>query len=437
MTEAERAVRDGAAAWAASELPLERVLRMDAASRLEPSLVSSLFSAGLMGIEIPERYGGSEASFMASCLAIEEISKRDASVAVMMDVQNTLVNNVFKKWGSPSVCDFALPLLAQSAVGCFCLSEPGSGSDAFALRTRAEKRPDGTYVIDGGKMWITNAHEAKLFLIFANVDPSKGHRGITCFLAERDAPGLTVGKAEDKLGIRASGTMQLSFDGLRVHESRVVGKVGEGYKIAIGILNEGRVGIAAQMLGIAQGAFDAAVPYTLQRKQFGQPVGEFQGMQHQYAQAAADIEAARALTYAAARLKMEADAAPGADPRHFIRAAAMAKLLASQVAERTTSKAIEWMGGMGFVRESGVEKFFRDSKIGVRVYLGGRGGAAGVTRRRRGVGAPGGAGGGAPAGGRATPPPLFFSHRAVPSPPHANPPPPGRRQYTKAPRTSS
>ena len=369
LTDAEASVRDAATAWAAAELPLDRVMRMDAAHRLEPSLVSSLFSAGLMGIEVPEKHGGAGASFMASCLAIEALSKRDASVAVMVDVQNTLVNNVFKKWGSPELNAFALPLLAQSTVGCFCLSEPGSGSDAFALRTRATKTGD-TYVIDGGKVWITNANEAGLFLIFATVDPSKAHRGITCFLAERGAPGLTVGKAEDKLGIRASGTMQLSFDGLRVHESRVVGKVGEGYKIAIGILNEGRVGIAAQMLGIAQGAFDIAVPYALQRKQFGQAVGEFQGMQHQFAQAAADIEAARALTYAAARMKMEVDAAPDGDARHFIRAAAMAKLLASQVAERTASKAVEWMGGMGFVRESGVEKFFRDSKIGVRFRQG-------------------------------------------------------------------
>ena len=367
VTDAEAAVRDAAAAWATAELPQARVQRMDAASRLEPALISSLFSAGLMGIEIPEKHGGVGASFMAAVLAIEELSKRDASVAVMADVQNTLVNNVFKKWGSPAVNDFALPLLAGSTVGCFCLSEAGSGSDAFALRTRATlDKGDGHYVISGEKMWITNANEAGLFLVFATVDPALAHRGITCFLAERSAPGLVVGKAEDKLGIRASGTMQLSFDGLRVHPSRVVGKVGEGYKIAIGILNEGRVGIAAQMLGIAQGAFDLAVPYALQRKQFGQAVGEFQGMQHQFAQAATDIEAARALTYAAARLKMEADAAPGTDPRHFIRAAAMAKLQASQVAERTTSKAVEWMGGMGFVRESGVEKFFRDSKIGVR-----------------------------------------------------------------------
>lgn len=332
------------------------------AAKMDASLVKALFEGGFMGIEIPEAHGGSGASFMASCLAIEELAKKDASVAVMADVQNTLVNNVFKKWGSTEVQEFAYPLLASRAVGCFCLSEPGSGSDAFALKTRAEKQGD-SYVINGGKVWITNGGEAELFLIFANVDPSKGYKGITAFLATRDTPGLTVGKKEDKLGIRASSTAQLHFDNLRVPASRIVGKVGEGYKIAIGILNEGRVGIAAQMLGIAQGAFDIAVPYTFTRKQFGTAIGDFQALQQQQAQIATEIEAARALVYNAVRLKMAADEDPAADPSEFIRTAAMAKLYASQIAEKAASHAIEWMGGMGFVKESGVEKFYRDAKV--------------------------------------------------------------------------
>ena len=363
LTPEEASIRDAAAAFCAEQLPPARVLAMDEAARLEPALVAALFDAGLMGVEVPEAHGGSGASFVAACLVVEEVAKRDASVAVLVDVQNTLVNNVFKKWATPALQEFAYPRLASSAVGCFCLSEPGSGSDAFALKTRAEKRGDA-WEINGGKVWITNGGEAGLFLIFANVDPSKGHRGITAFLAERDAPGLTVGKLENKLGIRASSTAQLHFDGLRVHESRVVGKVGEGYKIAIGILNEGRVGIAAQMVGIAQGAFDVAVKYALERKQFGTRVADFQGVAHQVAQAATEISAARALVYNAARLKMAADADPSADPSEFITQAAMAKLYSSQVAERVTSKAVEWMGGMGFVKESGVEKFFRDAKIG-------------------------------------------------------------------------
>ena len=367
FSEEEVAVRDAARAFAAEQLPLARVLRMDAAGAMEPSLVASLFSAGFMGIEVPQEHGGTGASFTAACLAVEELAKADASTAVMVDVQNTLVNNVFKMYASPELAAFAWPRLASRSVASFCLSEPGSGSDAFALKTRAEKRGDH-YVINGGKVWITNGGEAELFLIFANVDPAKGHRGITCFLAERGAPGLVVGKREDKLGIRASSTVQLHFEDLRVHESRVVGAVGEGYKYAIGILNEGRVGIAAQMVGIAQGAFDTGYAYAQQRKQFGQVVGEFQGMQHQFAQAAADIEGARALTYNAARLKMQFDeraaAGQGGDAAPFIKAAAIAKLVASQVAERTASSAINWMGGMGFVKEGGAEKYYRDAKIG-------------------------------------------------------------------------
>jgi short/branched chain acyl-CoA dehydrogenase len=368
LTDEEKSIRDAASIFASEHLTPARVLKMDKEAKIEPTLIRSLFDSGFMGIEIAEKHGGAGASFVASCLAIEEFAKKDASVAVMVDVQNTLVNNVFKRWGSPEIQDFAYPLLAQKEVGAFCLSEPGSGSDAFALKTRAEK--DGKHwVINGGKVWITNGGEAGLFLIFANVDPSKGYRGITAFLAEKNAPGLSIGKFEDKLGIRASSTAQLHFDGLRVHESRIVGKIGEGYKIAIGILNEGRVGIAAQMLGIAQGAMDIAVPYTLQRKQFGTRIADFQGIQHQIAQAAADIAACRALVYNAARMKMAIDEDHSIDPKDFIVQAAMAKLIASQVAERTAGKAIEWMGGMGFVKESGVEKFWRDAKIGA-IYEG-------------------------------------------------------------------
>ncbi len=365
-------MKDAAAAFADQHLSLDRVLRMDKASMFEPSLVPQLHAAGLMGIEIPVEHGGSGASFLAACLAVEELAKRDASVSVMVDVQNTLVNNVFKMYASPELQAFAWPRLATRSVASFALSEPGSGSDAFALTTRAERTGD-YYTITGSKCWITNGGEAELFLIFANVDPSKGYKGITCFLAERDTPGLTVGKREDKLGIKASSTVVLNFDGLKVPASRVVGKVGEGYKYAIGILNEGRVGIAAQMLGIAQGAFDLGYSYAMQRKQFGGVVGEFQGMQHQFAQVATEIEAARALTYNAARLKMRLDeeTAKGAKVDHtpFVKQAAMAKLLSSQVAEKSASKAIEWMGGMGFVRESGVEKYYRDAKIGA-IYEG-------------------------------------------------------------------
>jgi alkylation response protein AidB-like acyl-CoA dehydrogenase len=336
LTDEERSIRDAAAAFASEHLTPTRVLKMDKEARMEPELVRSFFDSGFMGIEISEKYGGAGASFVASCLAIEEFAKKDASAAVMVDVQNTLVNNVFKRWGSREIQDFAYPLLSQREVGCFCLSEAGSGSDAFALKTRAERDGDH-WVINGGKVWITNGGEAGLFLIFANVDPSKGHRGITAFLAERGAPGLTVGKFEDKLGIRASSTAQLHFDGLRIHESRIVGKIGEGYKIAIGILNEGRVGIAAQMLGIAQGAMDIAVPYALQRKQFGTRVADFQGIQHQIAQAATEISACRALVYNAARMKMAVDEDPFIDAKDFITQAAMAKLVSTLSSLRWSS----------------------------------------------------------------------------------------------------
>jgi hypothetical protein len=292
---------------------------------------------------------------------VEELAKVDASVSVCCDVQNTLVNNVFNFYASDAIKERVFPRLATESIGCFGLTEPGSGSDAFALKTRAEDKGDH-WEINGGKMWITNAGEADIFLVMANVDPSKGYKGITCFLVEsRDTPGLIIGPKEDKLGIRASSTHPLTFENLKVPKDNVVGEVGKGYKIAIEILNEGRIGIASQMLGIAQGAFDAAMPYLFQRKQFGSYIGDFQGMEHQYAQVAMEIEAARLLTYNAARMK-EAGVP-------FVKEAAMAKLYASQVAEKSASKAIEWMGGVGFTKDLPVEKFFRDCKIGA-IYEG-------------------------------------------------------------------
>ena len=335
---------------------------MDETAKMDPTVIKGLFEQGFMGIEIAEKYGGTGASFLAACLAVEEIAKIDASVAVMVDVQNTLVNNVFKMYASQNIQDRVYPRLAKDAIGCFCLSETGSGSDAFALKTKAEKHFSGDYyTINGSKMWITNGGEASIFLIMANIDPSKGYKGITCFLADKDMPGLIIGKREDKLGIRASSTVQLNFDNLKIPKENIVGEVGKGYKIAIEILNEGRIGIAAQMLGIAEGAMELALPYTYQRKQFNTYIGDFQGMQFQFADAATDIETARLLTYNAARLKMAG--------LPFVKEAAMAKLHASRVAERVSSKAVEWMGGMGFIKESGVEKFYRDCKIGA-IYEG-------------------------------------------------------------------
>ncbi|KIY61794.1 acyl-CoA dehydrogenase NM domain-like protein [Cylindrobasidium torrendii FP15055 ss-10] len=314
-----------------------------------------------MGIETPSAYGGSESSFTSAIIAIEELAKVDPSVSVLCDVHNTLVNTVLRKYATEEQKAEWLPRLAESQLGSFCLSEAASGSDAFALQTRASKTEDGKeYVLNGTKMWITNSYEAEVFLVFANVDPSQGYKGITCFLATKDM-GIQIAKKEEKLGIRASSTCSLAFEDVRVPEANVIGGVGKGYKIAIEILNEGRIGIAAQMLGLAQGAFDLAVPYTYQRKQFGQPVGTFQGMSFAFADAATQIETARLLTYNAARLK---DAG-----RPFVKEAAMAKYWSSRVAGEVSGKAIEWMGGTGFTRESGVEKFWRDSKIGA-IYEG-------------------------------------------------------------------
>lgn len=348
------------AARFATEVIAPRVRSMDAAAKFDPEVVQGLFEQGFMGIEIDPELGGSGASFTAACSVIEELAKVDGSVSVCCDVQNTLVNNLFRLYASDEMKANVLPRLATDTVGSFCLSEAGSGSDAFALRTRAERDGDD-WIINGSKLWITNAGEAGVFVVMANTDFDKGYKGITAFLVEKDMPGVSLGPKEDKLGIRASSTHPIMFDNVRVPNSNIIGELGKGYKYAIMGLNEGRVGIAAQMLGIAQGAFNTAMGYVFERKQFGQAIGDFQGLQHQYANAAMEIEAARLLVYNAARRK-EA----GLD---FVKEAAMAKLYASQVAERTGSKAIEWMGGVGFTKDLPAEKFWRDSKIGA-IYEG-------------------------------------------------------------------
>ncbi|KAK9234987.1 acyl-CoA dehydrogenase/oxidase [Lipomyces kononenkoae] len=338
-----------------------RVEKMDEEEHIDPIIISSLFEMGLMAVETPEEYGGAGASFTAAVAIVEELAKCDPSVSVLNDVHNTLVNTCVRKWGSDYIKETYLPPLATGKLGAFALSEPSAGSDAFALRTRARKLSDGDFVIEGGKMWITNGAEAEIFVVFANADPEKGYRGITAFVVEKPW-GVNVVKKEKKLGIRASSTAVLSFDEVHVPKQNVLGVYGQGYKIAIECLNEGRIGIAAQMTGLAQGAFDRAVSYAFKdRQQFGKYIGEFQGMQFQIAQIASEIEAARLLLYNAARIK-EAGG-------QFVKEAAMAKLIASQVAERTASKAVEWMGGVGFTRDEKVEKFYRDAKIGA-IYEG-------------------------------------------------------------------
>jgi len=336
------------------------VAEMDREARLSRSLVESCFDLGLMGIEIPESHGGAETSFFMSILAVEELARVDASVAVLVDVQNTLVNNALLRWASEEQKERYLPRLASEWVGAYALSEAGSGSDAFALACRAEEKGDH-YKLTGQKLWITNAGEAELFIVMANVDPSLGYRGITAFLVERAFPGFEVGKKEDKLGIRASSTCELILEECRVPKQNVLGQVGKGYKIAIETLNEGRIGIGAQMVGVAQGAFELARGYARQRQQFGKPIAEFQAVQFELAEMATRIEAARLLTYNAARRR---DAGEG-----FIKEAAMAKLFASRAAEAVASKAIEIFGGYGFTREYPVEKYFRDQKVG-QIYEG-------------------------------------------------------------------
>ncbi|WP_437976866.1 acyl-CoA dehydrogenase [Sorangium sp. So ce295] len=359
LSDEERLFRDSVLDFARKRVA-PRAAAMDEEGALDHDLLPSLFELGLMGIEIPEAYGGSGAGFFSAILAIEALAVVDPSVSVLVDVQNTLVANAFLRWGTEAQKERYLPRLARDWIGSYALSEAGSGSDAFALAARAERRGD-RWILNGRKLWITNANESSVFLVFANVDPTKGYKGITAFVVERSFPGFSVGKKENKLGIRASSTCELVLEDCEVPEGNVIGEVGKGYKIAIETLNEGRIGIGAQMLGLAAGAFDHAMRYMGERKQFGQSIASFQGVQFQYARVAMEIEAARLLVYNAARLK---DAG-----QPFVKEAAMAKLFASEVAERTASLCIEFMGGVGFTKDYPVEKLYRDAKIG-KIYEG-------------------------------------------------------------------
>jgi alkylation response protein AidB-like acyl-CoA dehydrogenase len=333
---------------------------MDEKGALDKSLLPGLFELGLMGIEVPEEHGGAGASFFSAILAVEGMAVVDPSVSVLIDVQNTLVANALLRWSTEAQKARYLPLLCREWIGSYALSEAGSGSDAFALATTAEKKGD-KWVLNGRKLWITNANESNLFLVFATIDKGKGYKGITAFIVERGFPGFSVGKKEDKLGIRASSTCELVLEDCEVPLDNVLGEVGKGYKIAIETLNEGRIGIGAQMLGLCQGAFDYAMRYVGERSQFGQAIGNFQGMQFQYARVAMEIEAARLMVYNAARLKDQG--------KPFVKEAAMAKLFASEVAERTASQCIEFLGGVGFTKEYPMEKLYRDAKIG-KIYEG-------------------------------------------------------------------
>ena len=354
LNEDERMLRETVRAFATEKIG-PKVEAMEHAGEIDAEVRRECFELGLMGIEVPERYGGAGLGIYESALVIEEIARVDPSVSVFVDVQNTLVNNAVIRWGSEAQKERYLPRLVSDTVASYALSEPASGSDAFALRCRAIERDDH-WELNGSKLWITNGREAGLFIVFANANPEARHRGITAFLVEGGIEGFSIGKKEDKLGIRASSTVELIFEGCRVPKENVLGEVGKGYKVAIETLNEGRIGIGAQMVGLAQGALDNAMRYMLEREQFGKAVAHFQGVQFQYAQLATEIEAARLLVYNSARLR---DA--GGD---FIKCAAMAKLYTSQVAERVASKAIEFYGGVGFTREYPAEKFYRDAKIG-------------------------------------------------------------------------
>ena len=336
------------------------VREMDEHAKIPASLVDELFKLGVMGIEIPESYGGAGGTFFHSVIAVEELSRVDPSIGVLVDVQNTLVINALLRWGNDDVKRRYLPKLATSIVGAYALSEAGSGSDAFALTTRATQDGDG-YVLNGRKLWITNGNEAELFIVFATINPEAGYRGITAFLVERGFAGFTVGKKEDKLGIRASSTCELILENCRVPAANLLGEAGKGYKTAIETLNEGRIGIGAQMIGLAKGALEHTIAYTKERKQFGKAIAEFQAVQHQIARAAVEVEAARLAVYNAARLR---DAG-----RPFLTEAAICKILSSEVAERVASLAVNLFGGNGFVKEYPVEKLFRDAKIG-QIYEG-------------------------------------------------------------------
>jgi alkylation response protein AidB-like acyl-CoA dehydrogenase len=359
LSEDEQLFRSSVREFAQQSIgPLVRV--MDEEQHFSPDLITQLFNLGLMGIEVPIEYGGPGGTFFEAIVAVEEISAVDPSVGVLVDVQNTLCVNALLRWGTAEQKRRYLPKLAADTVGAYALSEAASGSDAFALLSRADRHGDA-YLLNGQKLWITNALEAGIFIIFATLDPAAGYKGITAFLVEKDTPGLTIGKKEDKLGIRASSTCELILDDCRVAAANILGEPGKGYKIAIETLNEGRIGIGAQMLGLAAGAWGHAAKYAKERKQFGRAIAEFQAVQFALAEMATDIEAARLLVYNAARLK---DA-----KLEFLKEAAMAKFFASQVAERVASQAVEIYGGYGFVKDYPVEKYYRDAKIG-KIYEG-------------------------------------------------------------------
>jgi alkylation response protein AidB-like acyl-CoA dehydrogenase len=359
LSDDERLFRDSVYEFADREFR-QHVREMDESAHMPRALIDKLFELGVMGIEIPETAGGAGASFFHAVLAVEALSRVDPAVGVLVDVQNTLVINALLRWGSADLQQRCLPRLAERTVGAYALSEAASGSDAFALTTRATPRADG-FSITGRKLWITNANEADLFIVFANMNPEAGYRGITAFVVERGSSGFSVGTKEDKLGIRASSTCELIFEDCRVPQGNVLGEPGKGYKVAIETLNEGRIGIGAQMVGLAQGALDHTIRYIKERKQFGKAVAEFQGVQFQIARAAAEVEASRLLVYNAARLRESG--------QPFLTEAAMCKLMSSEVAERVASLAVNLFGGNGFVKDYPVEKFYRDAKIG-QIYEG-------------------------------------------------------------------
>jgi alkylation response protein AidB-like acyl-CoA dehydrogenase len=359
LTEDEKMLQDAARDFAETVIK-PKVREMDEAAELDSELIQQFFEMGLMGVEIPASYNGGDGTFFMSIVAIEQISRIDASAGVFMDVQNTLVNNAFLNFGNEDVKQRYLPQLAAEKVGAYCLSEAGSGSDAFSLKTTAKEEGDH-YVLNGSKLWITNANEADIFLVFANINPDVGYKGITAFIVERDFEGFSVSKKENKLGIRASSTCEILLEDCKVPKENILGEVGKGYKVAMETLNEGRIGIGAQMVGIAQGALDSALEYTQERKQFGKAISDFQGVRFQLAKMATDIETARLLVYNAARKKENGD--------DFLKEAAMAKYHSSEVAESVTSQAVDLFGGYGYVKEYPVEKYYRDAKIG-KIYEG-------------------------------------------------------------------
>ncbi len=359
LSEEENLFKESVASFALQEIR-PHVMRMDEQEEIDSEIIKKCFQLGLMGIEIPSSLGGSESTFFMSIVAIEELSRVDASVGVMVDVQNTLVNNAILAWGSEKQKKHYLPRLASEWVGAYALSEASSGSDAFSLSTRAERRKD-KFLLNGRKLWITNGSEASVFIVFANAAPEKGYKGITAFLVERDFQGFSVGKKEQKLGIRASSTCELILEDCEIPLSNVLGEVGKGYKVAMESLNEGRIGIGAQMIGLTRGAFEHAVEYSQERQAFGQPIASFQGIQFPLAKMATELEAAQLLVYNAARLKDAGKA--------FVKQAAMAKYFSSCAAERVTSQVIDIFGGYGYTKEYPVEKYFRDAKVG-KIYEG-------------------------------------------------------------------